>query len=239
MPDPVAIQREYYRRTAAQYDAMHMHSDGEHNFALSFMVSMIRYLGCRSVLDIGSGTGRALFVIKEEAPGIRVCGIEPSPELRAAAQKKGLAPDEIVDGDAQALEYKDGEFDLVCAFGALHHIPRPSLAVGEMLRVARRAIFISDANNFGQGSAPVRVVKQIANLLGLWTLLDYIKSRGKGYILSEGDGLSYSYSVFNNYSQVRRACESVHLLNTMDAGMNPYKTAPSVALLGIKPETAS
>jgi SAM-dependent methyltransferase len=239
MPDPVAIQREYYRRTAALYDEMHVHSDGEHDFALSFMVSMIRYLRCGSVLDIGSGTGRALFVIKEEVPGIRICGIEPSPELRAAAQKKGLAHDEIVDGDAQALEYKDGEFDLVCAFGALHHIPKPSLAVGEMLRVARRAIFISDANNFGQGSAPVRAVKQIANLLGLWTLLDYIKSRGKGYILSEGDRLSYSYSVFNNYSQVRRACESVHLLNTMDAGVNPYKTAPSVALLGVKPGTAS
>jgi ubiquinone/menaquinone biosynthesis C-methylase UbiE len=56
MPDPAAIQREYYRRTAAQYDEMHVHSDGEHNFALSFMVSMIRYLGCGSVLDIGSGT---------------------------------------------------------------------------------------------------------------------------------------------------------------------------------------
>ena len=238
MPDPVTIQREYYRRTAAKYDEMHVHSDGEHNFALRFMVSMIDYLGCGSVLDIGSGTGRALFVLKEELPGIRICGIEPSPELRAAAQAKGLAPNEIVDGDAQALEYRDGEFDLVCAFGALHHIPKPSLAVGEMLRVAKRAIFISDANNFGQGSAPVRAVKQIANSLGLWTLLDFIKSRGKGYILSEGDGLSYSYSVFNNYSQIRRACESVHLLNTMDAGVNPYKTAASVALLGIKARTA-
>ena len=104
--------------------------------------------------------------------------------------------------------------------------------------MAKRAIFISDANNFGQGPAPVRAVKQIANSLGLWTLLDFIKSRGKGYILSEGDGLSYSYSVFNNYSQIRRACESVHLLNTMDAGVNPYKTAASVALLGIKAGTA-
>src|SRR5258708_13401273 len=191
MSDPITIQREYYRRTAAQYEAMHVHSDGEHNFALSFMVSMIHYLGCRSVLDIGSGTGRALFVLKEEVPGIRICGIEPSPELRAAAQTKGLAPDEIVDGDAQALKYTDGEFDLVCAFGALHHIPKPSLAVSEMLRVARRAIFISDANNFGQGSPPVRVIKQIATSLGLWALLDFIKSRGKGYILSEGEGLSY------------------------------------------------
>jgi SAM-dependent methyltransferase len=239
MPDPVTIQRDYYRRTAAQYDARHVHADGEHNLALWFMLSMIRYLECRSVLDIGSGTGRALLVLKEEVPGVSLCGIEPSAELRVAAQAKGLAPDEIVDGDAQALKYKDGEFDMVCAFGALHHIPKPSLAVGEMLRVAKRAIFISDANNFGQGLAPVRAVKQIANSLGLWPLLDFIKSRGKGYIVSEGDGLSYSYSVFNNYAQVRRMCESAHLLNTTDARVNPYRTAATVALLGIKPRTAT
>jgi SAM-dependent methyltransferase len=198
------------------------------------MLSMIPYLGCRSVLDIGSGTGRALVILKKELPGIRICGLEPSPELRAAAQAKGLAPHEIVDGDAQALKYPDGDFDLVCAFGALHHIPKPSIAVAEMLRVARRAIFISDANNFGQGSAPARAVKQLANFLGLWPLLDFIKSGGKGYCLSEGDGLSYSYSVFNDYAQVRRACASVHLLNTTGSGVNPYRTASHVALLGIK-----
>ena len=148
MPDPVTIQREYYRRTASRYDEMHVHSDGEHTFALWFMTSMIRYLECRSVLDIGSGTGRALFMLKREMPEIRIRGIEPSPDLRAAAQAKGLASDEIVDGDAQSLKFRDGEFDLVCAFGALHHIPKPELAVGEMLRVSKRAIFISDANNF-------------------------------------------------------------------------------------------
>jgi hypothetical protein len=103
--------------------------------------------------------------------------------------------------------------------------------------VAKRAIFISDSNNFGQGSAPARAVKQIANSLGLWPIIDFIKSRGKGFILSEGDGVSYSYSVFNNYSQIRRACESVYLLNTQDAGVNLYRTAASVALLGVKPRT--
>jgi len=238
MPDPVTIQREYYRRTASRYDEMHVHGDGEHTFALWFMMSMIRYLECRSVLDIGSGTGRALFMLKREMPEIRICGIEPSPDLRAAAQAKGLAFDEIVDGDAQSLKFRDGEFDLVCAFGALHHIPKPALAVDEMLRVSKRAIFISDANNFAQGSAPIRAVKQIVNSLRLWPLLDYIKSRGKGYILSEGDGLAYSYSVFNNYSQVRRACVSVHLLNTTDARVNPYRTAATVAMLGVKAGTA-
>ncbi len=234
MPDPVAIQRAYYRRTASQYDAQ---MQIEHNFSLQFMISMISYLDCHSVLDIGSGTGRTLLKLKEEVTDVRVCGIEPSPELRALAQAKGLTPSEIVDGDAQALKCRDGEFDLVCSFGALHHIPRPSLAIGEMLRVSKRAIFISDSNNFGQGSAPARAVKQIANSLGLWPIIDFIKSRGKGYILSEGDGVSYSYSVFNNYSQIRRACESMYLLNTQDAGVNLYRTAASVALLGVKPRT--
>lgn len=89
MPDPVAIQRAYYRRTASQYDAQ---MQIEHNFSLQFMISMISYLDCHSVLDIGSGTGRTLLKLKEEVTDVRVCGIEPSPELRALAQAKGLTP---------------------------------------------------------------------------------------------------------------------------------------------------
>jgi ubiquinone/menaquinone biosynthesis C-methylase UbiE len=233
--DPIAIQREYYRQTAECYDYAHLEGSREHNVALRFMIAMMPLLECRSVLDVGSGTGRALLAIKEHLPQIRICGIEPSPELRAQALDKGLASDEIVAGDAQVLSYRDGEFDLVCAFGALHHIAKPSLAVSEMLRVSRRAIFISDANSFGQGSAPVRAVKQFANLLGLWPLLDFIKTGGKGYRISEGDGLSYSYSVFTDYKQIRRACAAVHILNTLGTmSRNPYRGAPHVALLGIK-----
>ena len=52
--------------------------------------------------------------------------------------------------------------------------------------------------------------------------------------ISEGDGLAYSYSVFNDYGQIRAQCSSVHLVNLLDAGVNPYRTATHVALLGIK-----
>jgi hypothetical protein len=116
----------------------------------------------------------------------------------------------------------------------LHHIPHPERAVGEMLRVARRAILISDGNNFGQGSAGVRAVKQLLHALRLWPLADLIKTRGKGYTVTEGDGVAYSYSVYRSYAQVRRASRSVHVVNTLDAGVNPYRTSPHVALLGIK-----
>ena len=230
----VQIQRDYYADTAHRYDDLHITEDQEHNFALQFMISTIKYLGIRSILDIGSGTGRALFQIKSELPGVTAVGIEPSAKLREVGHSKGLQKTELVDGDAMNLAYGDSSFDLVCEFGALHHIPVPSKAVSEMLRVSRRAIFISDCNNFGQGGRLSRLFKQTINAAGLWPLADKIKTRGKGYSVSEGDGLAYSYSVFNDYRQIKKLCKSVHMLNTLDSGPNLYRTATHVAVLGVK-----
>lgn len=230
----IEIQRSYYAKTAAKYDLMHLDEQDEHFFALSFLASTIDYLGIQSILDIGSGTGRAIQYLKKLRPELRVVGVEPVRELREIGYSKGLSDKELVDGDATNLSFSDDAFDMVCEFGVLHHIKKPDLAVAEMLRVSGKAIFISDSNNFGQGSLVARTVKQVINLVGLWKLADLIKSRGKGYTISEGDGLAYSYSVFTNYEQIKEECRSIHLLNTKDGLINPYKTASHVALLGIK-----
>lgn len=229
--DEIQKQRRYYAETASRYEGMR---GDEHFFGLTFLVAALDYLEVRSVLDIGSGTGRAVSYIRKHRPDVRVLGIEPVAELREVGYAKGLSPADLVDGDATKLEFRAQEFDLVCEFGALHHIRTPEVAVSEMLRVAERAVFIADANNFGQGSPAIRSVKQIINFLGLWPLADFVKTRGKGYMESEGDGIAYSYSVFSSYKQIRAQCKSVHVLNTGDGEINPYKTARHVALLGIK-----
>ncbi len=231
--DDHVIQRAYYARTAADYDGMHL-GDAEHEFATSIMLASMDYLGVQSVLDIGSGTGRALRHIRKSHPAVRVLGIEPVAELRQIGHRNGIAPEELVDGDATRLPFKDGEFDLVCEFGVLHHIRNPQDAVREMLRVSKKAILISDSNNFGQGSLAARIFKQLLDTCGLWPLADWIKTRGKGYTISEGDGLAYSYSVFNNYRQIREQCRSVHVMNTTAAGTDPYRSASHVVLLGIR-----
>jgi len=232
--EEVLIQRSYYRDTANRYDELHLADKGEHDFALAFMLSMIEFLDIRSILDIGSGTGRALLKVKSAYPDLPICGIEPSLELRSMGYAKGLTERELVDGDAQQLNYPDGAFDLVSEFAALHHIPDPGKAVSEMLRVASKAIFISDSNNFGQGGLLSRIAKQTLRSLRLWKIAVFAKTRGKGYLISESDGLAYSYSVFTDYPQISRSCKSVHLLNTVPAEMNLYRSAGFVALLGIK-----
>ncbi len=230
----VEIQRRYYAETANAYDEMHVHRKDEHFFALSFLIAMLDFLEIRSVLDVGSGTGRAVSHIRKVRPDIRVIGIEPVPELREIGHRDGLPTDVLIDGDATQLSFDNGSFDLVCAFGMLHHVKHADRVIAEMLRVSSKAILISDSNNFGQGSRLARALKQTINTFGLWKFANLIKTRGKGYNISEGDGLSYSYSVFNNYKQIRKRCARIHLLNSTDADINPYRTAGAVALLGVK-----
>jgi ubiquinone/menaquinone biosynthesis C-methylase UbiE len=228
------LQRHYYARTARSYDLAHVQTHDEHYFALGFLVGVLEFVQAESVLEVGAGTGRALRYLRERAPRVLRLGIEPVPELRQVAYENGVPASELVDGDGSHLQFADGSFDVVCEFGVLHHVRDHARIVCEMLRVARKAIFISDSNNFGQGRPLVRWVKQALDAAGLWPLADFVKTRGKGHIVTEGDGVSYSYSVFNDYKLVRAHCRRIHVLNTRDGGVNPYRTAGHVALLGIK-----
>lgn len=72
--DEVARQRYYSQATADSYETLHL-GDEKQQYALSSMIAMIELFGIRSVLDIGSGTGRAVFVIRDA--GISAIGIGP------------------------------------------------------------------------------------------------------------------------------------------------------------------
>lgn len=231
--DPDTIQRRYYARTAGDYDAMRS-GEEEHELALAFMGSVIERFGIRSVLDIGSGTGRVLAYLKSRHPGVAAKGIEPVAELREAAYRKGIAADELIEGDACETGLGPNSFDMVCAFGVLHHIRYPRKVIGEMARVARKAVFISDSNNFGQGNLFTRSVKRLLKGLGLWKLAVLIKTKGRGYHLSEGDGLYYPYSVFDDYKFLKEHCDVVHVFGTRPSGINPYTSASHAAMIGIK-----
>jgi ubiquinone/menaquinone biosynthesis C-methylase UbiE len=235
----VEAQRAFFSGRAASYDQT-VEDEFEHFFALSWLVGMMDHFGWGSLLDVGSGTGRALAFVKDKRPSTRMIGIEPVEALRKVGHAKGISEDELINGDALKLSFGDESFDVVTEFGVLHHIKQSHVVVDEMLRVAKQAVFISDSNNFGQGSGMGRFIKQVINAVGLWKLADMVKTRGRGYHFSEGDGVFYSYSVFNDYQRIARRCCSVYLLNTSkDAnGVNPYRSAHTVALLGLKKQPA-
>ena len=144
------IQRGRSSDIAKSYDSLH--DDPEHEIALRFLAAMLDFAGVSSVSDVGSGTGRAMTFLKSLKPELRVVGVEPVEALREAAFSKGIKREDLIDGDGYNPPFSEGEFDLVCEIGVLHHVREPSRVVKEMLRVADRGIFISDNNNFGGGS---------------------------------------------------------------------------------------
>ena len=229
-----ARQRAYYERTADHYEAMHVCAGDEHGLALALFAGIARRNGARAVLDVGAGTGRALELLGAELPATRLVGIEPSEALRGVGHAKGLSEDQLIGGSGEALPFADDAFDFVIETGMLHHVPDPAKVVAEMVRVARLGVMISDSNKFAQGGWALRKVKALIDMAGLWKPFIWLQTRGKMAKWSEGDGLFYSYSVFNNYAQIAQACTSVHVMNTFDGGLDPYRSASNVALLGLK-----
>jgi ubiquinone/menaquinone biosynthesis C-methylase UbiE len=191
-------------------------------------------------LDVGAGTGRTVIWLKNRFPELKIIGIEPVAELRQQGYKKGLSPEDLLDGDAYQLSFSDNSFDLVCEFAVLHHLKQPERAINEMNRVAAKMICISDSNFMGQGSLPVRLLKYLIFSLGLWPVANWIKTKGKGYTVSEEDGLAYSYSVYQSLPNIRQAFQKLRIMTTNDhyvkkiSHLGQILTASTVLLIGLE-----
>jgi SAM-dependent methyltransferase len=204
------LQRAYYERTSSYFDEWHLQAADEHHSTLEWIDFLFPKDKIGSILDVGAGTGRAIKFFHDR--GRQITGAEPSSAQIAQAVKKGIPPGHIVQADGAALPFPDGSFDAVCEFGMLHHVERPERVIGEMLRVARKAVFISDSNRFGQGPAIVKLGKLALYKLGTWNLAEFLRTGGKGYHVSEHDGLFYSFSVYDHLEQISQAAEHVWLL---------------------------
>jgi SAM-dependent methyltransferase len=202
VPTGEAMQRDYYEETAAVYDGLH-ESDIEHTIALHYMLIIMTGLGIRSVLDVGSGTGRVSAFLLRHDPSLNVLGIEPVMALISQAVKQKAIPRRsLVNGVGERLPFRDASFDAVVETATLHHTPHPEYLISEMKRVSRKAIFLSDKNRFAYGASLGRLARLALWKAGLWSVAYRIKTKGKGFTVGKRDGVVYSYSVFDSYDQL-------------------------------------
>ena len=91
--------------------------------------------GDERALDVGCGTGALAYAL---APLVgAVVGVDRSEEYLAAARADAPPNCTFATGDAEALAFPYGDFDLVGCLRVLHHAHRPELVVAELARVTR------------------------------------------------------------------------------------------------------
>jgi SAM-dependent methyltransferase len=235
---PEEIQRAFYAATADRYDVMHAAANDEHYKALGLISALIAGYDWRSALDVGAGTGRGVRYLSERHPDVEVRGVEPVRAMIDRAEHNGARAGAIVEASGEALPFGDESFDAVFELGVLHHIAEPEAVVMEMTRVARRAVFLSDANRFGKGGTVHRVAKYGVYRLGLWPLAYRLATRGRGYHLNDGDGgVVYSYSVYDSLPLINEWADRTFLVPTAPARagwFHPLFGAPTLLLCAIR-----
>jgi ubiquinone/menaquinone biosynthesis C-methylase UbiE len=233
------MQREYYERTAHLYDAAHVRQGDEHSLALKYISSFFHALGISSVLDVGSGTGRGIKYFLENQPEVSVRGIEPVGALiQQAVNANSIPADLITAGSGEALPFEDQSFDATFECGILHHVKDPNRVVREMMRVSRKAVFLSDENRFAHGSWFSRWAKFLLCRTGTFQSAYRLKTLGKGYRFSDGDGLAYSYSVFDSVGILSKWADRVIFIPTDDVKpksvFHPLMTSFHILLCAVR-----
>lgn len=84
-------------------------------------------------LDVGCGTGRNLPLFDAR---IRVIGLDPARESLLAARRRAPGVP-LVQGDAQALPFRDAAFDTVVSGLVFCSVPNPGRGLTEIKRVLR------------------------------------------------------------------------------------------------------
>ena len=126
--------QQFFATSAGQWDRLRDELFGR-EFVPGALLSLLP--GHWVVGDLGCGTGALLPAL---APHVaRVIGVDASSEMLAAARARGgeLGNVELREGTLEALPLKDGSLDAVTMMLVLHHVPVPSLALAEAVRVLK------------------------------------------------------------------------------------------------------
>jgi len=133
------------------------------------LAEFIGPLSNRTIVDVGTGTGRAALLLARE--GARVTGVDASSEMLAVAERRAAA--EGVDvrfqvGDAHTLDFPDRSFDVALSLRVIMHTPQWRACIAELCRVADRLVVL-DYPSAWSTAALESVARRVAHALGVKT----------------------------------------------------------------------
>ncbi len=109
---------------------------------LHAVAELVKQTGVRTALDVGCAEGFVSQHIRRNVPGVTLFGFDV--DVEALARGRVLHPGlRMTVGNALALPVADKGVDMVICTEVLEHIPRPTQALAELVRVARAYLLLS------------------------------------------------------------------------------------------------
>ena len=112
----------------------------------------------RRILDVGCGRGSLGAVLKQQAPGRHVTGIEVKPEI---AHDAGRVLDRVITGDIQSLDASSlaGPYDCIICADVLEHLRDPAAALQRLrAHLAPSGLLVCSIPNIRHYTAIIRLV---------------------------------------------------------------------------------
>lgn len=137
--DPTYLAYQYgdSERLRIRIDSHRRYSENPTDWYPLFAQELVAAPGV-SLVDVGCGPGNIHPALCEA--GARVTGLDYSPgmvrEAHAQAVRDGL-PVRLLQADAQAIPFRDGQFDAGLAAHMLYHVPNIERALRELRRVVK------------------------------------------------------------------------------------------------------
>lgn len=135
-PHDQLIEEEFGRQAASFEDRLYSFGDPR---VLAWIVDNIPPDGAELVLDVAGGTGHVARAFAEHVRCATV--LDLTAEMLAVGKREvdaaGIANVLFQQGEADAMPFLDGSFDLVVSRFAIHHFDDPAAVLAEMARVCR------------------------------------------------------------------------------------------------------
>jgi ubiquinone/menaquinone biosynthesis C-methylase UbiE len=142
------LLNEHSSNTTTTNNSNNVWSLGSYNefaiFILPVSAHLVRLSNISSgdrVLDVAYGTGNTAITAKRMIPGIKVTGIDFTPELLAQAKEQATIADvediEWKEANVESLPFEDKIFDVVLSSFGHMFAPHPLVAIKEMIRVTK------------------------------------------------------------------------------------------------------
>jgi ubiquinone/menaquinone biosynthesis C-methylase UbiE len=130
-----AVQSQFGRQ-ASWYTVSRRH---ERSPGLEILIRLAAPAAADRVLDVATGTGFTAFAMASRTRSVVALDFTAGMvrEARGIRRERGLANVAFCLGDAEALPFRGGVFDLVVCRYAAHHFPNLPHALAEMVRVTR------------------------------------------------------------------------------------------------------